>query len=205
MDHPFHFDLEKAIQAAAVILRKSPNGRMNYMKLLKLIAIAEREALKETGRMITGVKIVAMERGPVPVQIYRSIEGQRAKVERWEKFVRTDNYDVYLIKNPGVSKLSRFEIARLQEITDRHVHHDEWDMVEITHQHPEWQKNKVVRGDAVKMRPISLEDILQAVGRSDSKEIAEEALKQRGFADFFARHGACGKETPTQSRSPAII
>jgi uncharacterized phage-associated protein len=42
---------------------------MNYMRLLKLLYIAERETLGRTGRPIVGGPVTAMERGPVLLEV----------------------------------------------------------------------------------------------------------------------------------------
>lgn len=38
---------------------------MSYLRMLKLLYLADRESLKETGHTITGDRVVAMEHGPV--------------------------------------------------------------------------------------------------------------------------------------------
>jgi uncharacterized phage-associated protein len=49
----FHFDFDKALQAAGVLLDADDN-RMEAMRLLKLLYITDRELLAETGRTLTG-------------------------------------------------------------------------------------------------------------------------------------------------------
>ena len=192
---PFRFDLEKAIQATAVILREQVGHRINYMKLLKLVSIAEREALKETGRMIVGDTIVAMKRGPLPSRMYDLLKGEHVDLQAWSEYIGRDKYDAYLTKQPGVARLSRFEIEKLQEVARRHVNDDEWTMVEITHTFGEWIKNAPQNASSQK---IPIEDILEAVGRAaETEEILREAQQQRLMSDFFVRHGACSKETPS--------
>jgi hypothetical protein len=50
----FPLNVEKAIQAVGVLFRNDRVRRMNYMRVLKLLYIADREALGETGRPIIG-------------------------------------------------------------------------------------------------------------------------------------------------------
>lgn len=59
----FIFDEHKATQAAAYLLRRG-GGRMRYMKLIKLLYLADRTALIETGSPITGDRFVAMKLVP---------------------------------------------------------------------------------------------------------------------------------------------
>lgn len=201
---PFRFDIDKAAQAVGVILREEPGHRINYMKLLKLLEIAERESLKETGNMITGDRLVAMDRGPVPSNVYNLIKGEHLGTVHWDSFIERERYHVSLgSKHPGVSRLSRFEIAKLTQVTKRHANDDEWEMVRITHEFDEWKKNRPLEGSC---RTIPIADVLMAVGLSDeqAKAILEEAATQGRIDDFFTRNNAWGKRTPSLSQTSMI-
>lgn len=57
-------------------------------------------------------------------------------------------------------------------------------MVDITHQFEEWRRNKPQERSS---RPIPLEDILDAVGRSaDKHAIIQEASDAAAFDRFFS-------------------
>ena len=58
------FNEKKATQAAAYLLRLR-GGRMSYMKLIKLLYLADRISLNRRGRPITTDRYVSMDRGPV--------------------------------------------------------------------------------------------------------------------------------------------
>jgi uncharacterized phage-associated protein len=55
----FPFDERKAAQAAAYLLKKH-DGRLNFMKLIKLLYLADRKSLLENGKPITGDRMLAM-------------------------------------------------------------------------------------------------------------------------------------------------
>src|SRR5437879_4780475 len=97
----FRFNLNKTIQAAAVLLEREPGERMNYMRLLKLLYLADRESLKDRGRPICGSPAFAMERGPVLGTVLDLIKGLDPDSDRWAEFIRKDHYDVELEKSPG--------------------------------------------------------------------------------------------------------
>ncbi|MCH8153266.1 MAG: SocA family protein [Planctomycetes bacterium] len=180
----FRLDVAKAIQAAAVLLRLESGNRMNYMRLLKLLYIADRESLKETARPITGDRVVAMDRGTVLSGVFDLIKGQHIDARHWDEFIETARFDVQLRGDPGNGKLSRYEIAKLQEISRRYESDDEWAMVDITHQFEEWRRNKPQEKSS---RPIPLEDILDAVGRSaDKHAIIQDASDAAAFDRFFS-------------------
>jgi hypothetical protein len=61
--HKFKFNERKAVQAAGRLILQ--NGEMNYMALIKLLYLIDRESLLRFGRSITGDKVVAMKQGPV--------------------------------------------------------------------------------------------------------------------------------------------
>ncbi len=189
MDRVFLFDLRKAAQAVAVILREERQHRMNYMKLLKLLSICERETLSESGRMIVGDKIVAMDRGPLPSRIYNLIKGEDPSAPAWSEVFERERYEIKMINDPGVGALSRREIAKLQEVAQRHAFDDEWAMVNITHKLPEWRKNEPDEGSR---KEIPLEDIIEAVG-ADASAIIERAQKDAMFDDFFPENQPCAE------------
>ena len=58
------FNEKKATQAAAHLL-KLRGGKMSYMKLIKLLYLADREAILAWGRPITTDGYASMDRGPV--------------------------------------------------------------------------------------------------------------------------------------------
>src|ERR1700682_886417 len=115
----FSFDFARTVQAVSVLLDLQRSRRMNYMRLLKLLYIADRESLLETGAPITGDRPVAMKRGPVLSHVYNLIKGESTDAGRWEEFVHKDDYEVELLKDPGRGKLSRYDIAKLTEIWTR--------------------------------------------------------------------------------------
>lgn len=183
MKRAFQFDPEKALQAAAFLLRREPGHRMNCMRLLKILYLAERESLRESGKPITGSRVVAMKRGPVLEDVLGLIRGQHRATPRWAECIRADNYQLEMFNDPGVGKLSKFVTAKLEEVARRHQADDEWDMVEVAQQLPEWRRNDP--GDS--SREIPLADILEAVGRGgDFDKIVELAQLGVNAAAFFS-------------------
>jgi len=178
----FAFKFDKTIQAAAYLLRRESSREMNYMRLLKILYIADRESIRKTGRPITGDRVAAMKQGPVLSEILDLIKGVHLHSPVWAQFIQRDEYNVRLVGEPGQANLSRFEIETLERVAEEHRSHDEWQMVEFTHKFPEWQKNDP--GDLRKWVPF--EDVLEAVGRlADLPEIEEDAKADQAFARLF--------------------
>jgi uncharacterized phage-associated protein len=171
----FPLNVDKTVQAIGVLFRTDRVNRMNYMRLLKLLYIADREALQQIGRPVVGGPALAMERGPVLEEVHDFIRGFHRHMPVWDKYLRTDRYDLELVDDPDVGQLSRYEIRKLQEIAKRHADDDEWVLSRLTHDFPEWKKNAV----GTSAQPIPLEDILEAVGRGDvAGEILAEACEK---------------------------
>jgi uncharacterized phage-associated protein len=168
----FPLKIMKAIQAVGVLFRADGVKRMNYMRLLKLLYLADRESYSDTGRPITGGIVVAMERGPVLEEVYDLIRGQHRSMPLWDSFFRKKRYDLVELAEPDVGQLSKYEISKLQEITKKFEDMDEWELVQFTHTLPEWKQNDPGKSS----KTICLSDILTAVGRtSDKEELTKEA------------------------------
>ncbi len=180
----FRFNFEKALQAVGVMLRTEPSHRMNYMRMLKLLYICEKESLAETGHSITGDKVVAMERGPVLSHLYDLIKGTHYNASAWNRFIERDRYEIMLKEeqNPGTDLLNKFEIETINAVSERYHQQDEFDMVHLTHEFPEWKKNDPGKSS----KPIPLDDILEAINRKDDAEaIKKDADLENHLMSMF--------------------
>ena len=141
------FDESKATEAAAFLLSRS-DQTMNYMKLIKLLYLADREALIRWGRPISTDRYVSMKHGPVLSNVLNLISfgSLSEKTGSWSSLI---------------SKLSVAERKLLDEIWGKYGALDEWDLVDLLHDVGEWQDP---HGTSV---PISYSEILRAGGRSE--------------------------------------
>src|SRR5437870_12867841 len=114
----FFFNSEKAIQAAAALLRFDEARQMSYLRLLKLLYIADRESLKETGRPITGDHTVAMEHGPVLSAVFDLIKGQHSAWKAWSEYFKKSGYRIQMTHDPGNGQLSKYETGKLRELAE---------------------------------------------------------------------------------------
>jgi uncharacterized phage-associated protein len=178
----FSFHFQKTLQAASVILNSDRGKRISYLRLLKLLYIADREMLVAAGFPISGDRICAMKNGPVLSRTYDIIKGENSQAGEWEKFIRRDGYQVELIGEPGRGQLSRGEIAKLNEVVERHHGVDDWDLVEQTHALAEWKKN-FREGTST---TIAWEDVLEAQGKAELKSgIAKDAEAMHFLDNLF--------------------
>ena len=172
----FPFKERKSAQAAAYILAKH-KGKMDYLKLIKLLYLADRASLVKKGKPITGAKMVSMPFGPVLSEILNLINlGRRYEEDRpWLEYVSApEGYAVRLVSaDTEYDQLSEHERSILDEIDAMFGKMNKWSLVDWTHELPEWQDP---RGSSL---PIDPADILRAEGRSerDIQRIAESAAQ----------------------------
>jgi uncharacterized phage-associated protein len=176
-----HFNARKAVEAAAVLLRYE-DGKMEHLRLLKLFYVADRESIKETGEPISLSRIVAMDYGPLSSEVYDLIKGEREDEAIWSKHIRTHGNSVRLISDPGRGELSKYEIGKLNEVSQRYEAVSTWDLVETTHQFDEWIANRPAPGSC---RPIPIGDIIDAVGMSQHKESIIRDLQTKAASERF--------------------
>jgi len=163
----FVFEEQRAVQAAALLMR-SAGGRMNYTKLLKLLYLADRRSLLETGQPITGSSFVSMAAGPVLSEVYECIKSEPDH-GWWDRHIRTEEYNVHLVEDPGDDQLSDYDVGVLTELAEKYKGASYSHMIDVVHALPEWrdpQPNKV--------RSLPAADVLRAAGE-DEETIAEHA------------------------------
>jgi len=182
---PFKFDQQKAIQAVAFLLkqRHSTPKTDSYMRLLKLLYIADRESLQETGQPITGDKYIAMDRGPTLSHLLDLVRQKAYDSSEWDKFIERNGYEITLVADPGNGKLCKYEIDKLTDICNRFRDKDEWATAEETHKFEEWEKNKPAPGS---VKDIPLLSLLEAIGKKDWYEaVVEDAQDEADFTHRF--------------------
>jgi hypothetical protein len=185
-DTYFHFGTKKIVQAASVLLQCRAERQMSYLRLLKLLYIADRESLKETGWPIVGTEPVAMDHGPVHSKVLDLVKGNRRldrqERQQWSDHIRTQQMDVILIRDPGTLSLSPYEITKLRDVCLRYESADRFGVRDETHEFPEWAQNHTVGTS----RPIPFEDIIRAVGRGDDlEEILADAEEANALDDLL--------------------
>jgi uncharacterized phage-associated protein len=167
------FNERKATEAAVHLLFRR-GGRMHYLKLLKLLYLADREALSRWGIPISHDNYVSMDHGPVLSQTYNLIRDGGSRF--WSEHISAPfgDYEICLTgEPPAVQKLSPAEERLLDEIFDRYGCVNRWDLVDEMHKLPEWRNPHGSR------LPIDIKEILQALG--ESKEDIEAIVAELGY------------------------
>jgi uncharacterized phage-associated protein len=185
----FRFDSTRTTQASAILLKLS-NGVMTRMRLMKLLYIADRELLAETGRTLTGDRAVAMNYGPVLSNTYNLIKGIRHSPEDWGRFIKSHGHEVVLKGDPGQGQLTKREVDKLYETINRFRNISTIGISAYTHGFSEYVKNFVPDTST----PIPWDDALKGMGNEDKVERYQTRLDEQQRIDsiFEALNNAGG-------------
>jgi uncharacterized phage-associated protein len=172
------FDERKTTQVASAFLRFA-GGTLNYMKLIRLMYLADRTALLRFGRPITWDSYFLMRHGPVLSTVLDLILEQPNPKEKsfWAEYVSSSiKYSVSLIKDCPPMQLSFADESVIAQVYKDYGSYGEWDLVELLHHIlPEW---KNLSGSSVL---IQYRDILEACGKSlESIEEIEREIERIG-------------------------
>lgn len=137
----FVFDPTRTAQAAAHLIKLS-GGEINYMKLIKLLYLADRESFITTGRPITGAAMVSMPYGPVLSEVLDLIK--HPPTGPWASYVTTPkDFNVSLkVQAPDDDELSRNDLRILRSVHAKFGDSDKWELVAKLHSiegAPEWE------------------------------------------------------------------
>lgn len=182
----FPFCYKKAAQVAATLLRFNSSHRMNYYRLLKLLYIADRRSIAETGRPVIGGRTIAMKRGPLHSIMLSLVKGEDSESPSWCKKFTTDRFDIVMTHDPGVGELTKYEISLLNKISREFQDSDEWEVGDYTHSYPEFVRHKP-DGVIKKVEDIPFEEILNEVRPDTIAEVDRDAREIAVFDRVFGR------------------
>lgn len=183
------FSEEKTAQIAAYFLLRR-GGQMSYLKLMKLLYLADRESMSRYDEPMTGDSWVSMSKGPVLSTVLELLQGG-SRTGVWEQWVAQaqTQHEVFLARQvlneeDDFDELSPADQDILEAVWSAHGHKNRWQLVEYTHTHcAEWHDPF---GSA---RPISPQSVFMALGRNEEEanELAKEIFQKRQQQEFLAR------------------
>lgn len=168
------YDEKKATQVAGLFLAiRKQGGRMSYMKLIKLMYLADREALMRWGWSMTNDEYVSMRHGQVLSATYNLMKEKAPRRSYWKRFISaaTTRKEIKLIREPETGELSKADRALIQEIFDKYGHLDRWELAKITHDLPEYRETK---GRSLS---VAYSDVLLKAKRASPDEV-EKTLEE---------------------------
>lgn len=152
----------------AYVLKKY-KGQLNYTKLIKILYLADRKAMAESGSSISGDDYASMKDGPVLSGLYALIKNRypdRPGQYYWNSKFQTDGYDIH---DAGSfipeGKLSEFETELLDAVDAQFHSITSSQIIDYVHDSqncPEWK-------DTQSCIPLPKSDILKNLGFSDEE------------------------------------
>lgn len=179
------FNDRKAGQVAAYFANAA-SGRIGLLKLIKLIYLADREAMRTFGTPITFDRLVAMPHGPVNSQVLDLANGFSRGSSGWAEWISARDGNALRPLRPATTaeldELSPAELSILEQVWDEFGGRTGPDLRTYTHDHcPEWRDPN---GGAL---PITYEDVFRAVGRTEeeARRLAERVEDQKRLDNVF--------------------
>lgn len=175
------FREDKASQAAALLLQLG-GGRMNHMKLIKLLYLADRDALLRFGRPITFDHYYSLPHGPILSFTLDLVNSDRdpESPSYWDELISERQGHEVALRSSTLETVALSDAERqvLEDVSRDYGSMDQWQLRDLTHTLPEWQDPQ---GSRV---PISIDDILQGEGYdSEDIEAILETLEAEQLAD----------------------
>jgi uncharacterized phage-associated protein len=192
--NPFNFDHRKATQILNYFALKG-DGKINKMKALKLIFLADRYHLRKYGRLVSGDRYVAMKYGPVPSTVMDIAEADEYLDNKIKDYVTTyiksldDGRKIESLKSVDENFLSDSDKEALKFAWDNFGHYKKWDLSDFTHLYPEWKKHEKSLRSGSKVENIVLEDFFEdpedeAIDKCYELNDEERDLRRKQLAEL---------------------
>jgi hypothetical protein len=173
MSIEFAFEEKKAAQTAARILELA-GGSFDYLSLVKMLYIIDREAMRSWGHPVSGGPYFSLPAGPVNNPLLRVVNGE-VQSPYWAQHIQRKGNTLVLLADPGKGKLSEDELDLIAGVFDLWGSLSSSELVKMTHDFREWVDPK---GSSL---PIQGGEILSAVGKTP-EEILEIEKEQSSVA-----------------------
>jgi uncharacterized phage-associated protein len=175
------FSEQKVAQMAAYFLQKR-GGRMAYLKLMKLLYLADRESMDRYSAPMSHDSHVSMPQGPVLSTTLNLITGQIQSAV-WRSWVTSEaRFEVSLSRDASdldlLDELSDADVEIMDHIWDQFGQMNRWDLVQFTHDHlPEWIDP---RGSS---SPINPRAVFRALGKDEQQAelLARELFERKSL------------------------
>lgn len=148
----FTFDINKTLAAVGYICSRN-NGKADILKLVKMLYVADRTALIDWKRTITGDRFVSMDNGPVVSVVYNLIKGDALPQfqKLWAEYVDARKGNTIVLKKvPDIGYLSDREIKLLCAVFEKINPMSSVQLIDWLHKLPEWENPK---GSSTKIDP----------------------------------------------------
>jgi uncharacterized phage-associated protein len=182
------FNERKVAQMAAFFLGQLPELKMAHLKLMKLLYLSDREAVRVFGWPISGDRLVAMPHGPVLAQTLNLMDGDVESLDGgWEAWISDKENHELSLRQPlllaALDELAPAELDVLASVWAKFGAMGKWEIRDWTHKHcAEWKDPK---GSSF---PIEFEALARSVGfdNASAKELAAQMQAEEEVDRLFA-------------------
>lgn len=152
------FDIRKTSEAAFLFIKEEGTKGLSFMKLLKLLYLADRQVFFDSAKTITGDIAISMEHGPVLSETYNCIKHANPKIKRhqlkknltpfdvenysyWSSRFKIDDLYCFATSEIPILSLSPYEINVIRSVSNYFKGYTQFEMVDWCHDKnnlPEW-------------------------------------------------------------------
>ena len=159
----FPVNTRKATAAIARLIEKS-GADVDYLRIVKLIYLADRTSILRRGIPIVGGHYYSMRKGPTISEVMDFVKQRNAP--SWKETISVlKGHALNLIGKPNYNSLTAPELEILDEVVAEHFTMSTEDLVHWCHSNcPEYDKVNFW-----KRNPIDVENILRKSGKSEAQ------------------------------------
>lgn len=187
-----NFKYKKSVQALNFFASLG-GGKIQTLKVLKLLWLADRLHLRKYGRTITGDNYFALPHGPVATQTKDLIErnpdylGQE-EIDYCNKYLsKKKDHHIISKGEVDIKVLSRTDLDILRKIQELYGKMDQYKLRDFSHQFPEWVRFEDQLGDSRRAYQMHWSDFFKDsddnpdIFKQDSEHLSmsEEAFKSK--------------------------
>ena len=163
---------KKATQALNFLAEKK-DGKINKMKAIKLIYLADRLHLRKYGRPIIGDVYWAMKLGPVGSRTKRAAELDvpESFLPYAQKYIQSGDekkQSFVSLRSTDTDLFSRTDIECLESVYFAFGDKDQFELAELSHQYPEWAKHAKELKSGKKRVLMDYEDLFADAEKDDT-------------------------------------
>ncbi len=129
----FEFKHPKAMEAILYIANSDKVTDTTFMRVLKLLYLADKTSLESWGRFIFGDTYYAMKHGPVPTNAYDIMKDARDEDAYHSDFEVSGGYTIQPNRKANIEKLSESDTECLDQVIASYGRLPVWQLRDITH------------------------------------------------------------------------
>ena len=137
-------DTKKIIQSLVYLANYQPDKKIDNMKAYKLLWLADRYHLRQTGRTITGDTYYAMPHGIVPSDAKCLLEGEKTKLRNpkgyFGRYIAPikNEHQFKVVSEPDLNVFSDSDQDALDKVLEKYNGYSAKMLSQLSHKFPEW-------------------------------------------------------------------